>query len=134
MHEFNVKDLMTTDVLTCSRSTSLRDVVHMLHDRRFSCLMITVDNKPAGIITERDMVTILADMLDDVSWDDAAIENFMTSPIITINEDLTLFEAVDMARMEKIRHLPVVNDADELVGILTQSNIVDGYYQASVDI
>jgi len=96
--------------------------------------MITVDNKPVGIITERDMVTILADMLDDVSWDDAAIENFMTSPIITINEDLTLFEAVDMARMEKIRHLPVVNDADELVGILTQSNIVDGYYQASVDI
>lgn len=133
MKDISVKDLMTTDVTTCSRSTPLNEVVDALHSAQFSCLIILEDKKPIGIITERDMVTILADMLKDVSWDNIAIENFMTPDPITITEDITLFEAVDIIRFENIRHVPVVNSADQLIGVLTQTDMINGYHKSSLE-
>jgi len=133
MKDLWVKDLMTTEVTTCSKSTSLNEVVAALHSAQFSCLIIIEDKKPIGIITERDMVTILADMLKDVSWDNLAVENFMTPDPITITEDITLFEAVDIIRFENIRHVPVVNSADQLIGVLTQTDMINGYHKSSLE-
>jgi len=134
MHEYNVTDLMTLKVITATPNTSLREVVKMLHAERFSCLVIVNGKNPIGIITERDMVTILADLFEDDTWVDMPVENFMSSPIISVGDDLTLFEAVDISRAKSIRHMPVVDEVGHLVGLLTQSNIVNGYYNSSVDI
>ena len=126
-----IRDLMTKEVTTCKAETLLTDVVKMLHTEQFSCLIVVRDNAPIGIITERDMVTILADMLEDVSWDSLSIENFMSTNPVTIMEDLTLLEAVETIRDEGIRHAPVVNRNNELIGILTQTDIINGFYQAT---
>lgn len=128
MQETWVADIMTSDVTTCHPGTQLTEVVTQLHKRLFSCLIAVENKKPVGIITERDMVTILADMLEDVSWDSLAVENFMSRSVITVPEDATLLEAVEIMRSEGIRHAPVVNIAGELVGILTQTDIINGYF------
>lgn len=128
-----VNEIMTKEVTTCHPKTSLHDVVQQLHREQFSCLIIVEGNKPLGIITERDMVTILADMLEDVSWDNLAVENFMTVNPITITEDISLFEAVDIIRFEKIRHVPVVTGEGDLIGVLTQTDIINGYHRSSLE-
>lgn len=130
MQEIWVADIMTRDVTTCHPGTQLTEVVEHLHKRQFSCLVVVEEKKPVGIITERDMVTILADMLEDVSWDSLAIENFMSTAVVAVQEDATLFEAVDVIRSEGIRHAPVVDVKGELVGLLTQTDIINGYNQA----
>jgi CBS domain-containing protein len=124
-----IRDLMTKNVTTCKTETLLTDVVKMLHTKSFSCLVIVRDNIPVGIITERDMVTILADMLEDVSWDSLSVENFMSTDPVTVMEDLTLIEALEAMRDESIRHAPVVNRDNELIGLLTQTDIINGFYQ-----
>jgi CBS domain-containing protein len=78
------------------------------------------------------MVTILADMLADVSWDSLSVENFMSSCPVAIMEDHTLFEAVEIMKEHGVRHAPVVNLDHELIGLLTQTDIINGFYQASV--
>ncbi len=129
MQDIWITDLMTQDVISCSSGTPLNDVVAELHQQRFSCLLIVDDNIPVGIITERDMVTILADMLGDVSWDALAVENFMSTPVISVSEDLNLYQAVEIFREKTIRHAPVVNRNGELIGLLTQTDIINGCYE-----
>lgn len=130
MQEVWVPNIMTREVTTCHPGTQLTEVVAELHRRQFSCLVAVENKKPVGIITERDMVTILADMLEDVSWDSLAVENFMSRCVVTVPEDSTLFEAVEIIRAEGIRHAPVVNNQGELVGLLTQTDIINGYFQS----
>lgn len=133
MPDLWIADLMTQTVSTCKPSTLLTDVVKQLHKQQFSCLiMVNEQNNPVGIITERDMVTILADMLEDVSWDSLSVENFMTPDPITLLEDHTLTEAVEIIRNAGIRRAPVVNRNKELIGILTQTDIINAYYQAAM--
>ncbi len=128
MEDIWVSDIMTKEVTTCHPRTLLTEVVTQLHTHLFSCLVIVEDKKPIGIITERDMVTILADMLEDVSWDSLSVENFMTTPVVSLYEDHTLLEAVEIIRSEGIRHAPVINQTGELTGLLTQTDIINGYH------
>lgn len=135
MQDVWVNQIMSKNVSTCLRSTSLQTVVNQLQQQSFSCLVI-VDEKniPAGIITERDMVVILADLMKDMSWEQSAIENFMSAPPICINEDSTLLEAIDIIRESGIRHAPIINLNGTLTGILTQSDLIEGLYQTVTSI
>lgn len=131
MDEYSVSDVMTIQSSIATGDTSLKSVVKQLHDNKASCVIIVEDDKPIGIITERDIVGVLADMLEDVVWDDLAVRYFMTSPTITIPTDMPLIEAATLSRSKSIRNLPVVNNEGLLQGVLTQSNIVNGYFIAS---
>jgi len=51
------------------------------------------------------------------------VRDWMTSPVITINEDATLPEACELIRQHKIRRLPVVNKEGKLVGIVTRGDL-----------
>lgn len=126
MREIYVFEVMAENVITCPPETPLKDVVRILSRDRLSSLVITVNEEPIGIITERDMVSILADMLNDVVWDQLSIDNFMTSPTYTIRGDVALYEAVELSRDKDIRHLPVVNEFNKLIGLLTQTDMVNG--------
>jgi len=131
MQEHSVSELMTQDVVTCTPDESLVDVVKTIASKRFSCLVVVENEKPVGIITERDLVEVLADTLHGVTWEQLSVKHFMTSPIVTITEDLTLNEAILITRSHKIRHVPVVDPQGRLKGILTQTNIVEAYYNSA---
>ena len=133
LDEIWVRDCMTREVITCSYDTLMEEVVAELQDRMFSCLVISEDSKPIGIITERDLVSIFSDLLDNQAWKHLLVADYMTKNPKTLYEDLTLLEAVDLMRIDKIRHAPVVNSQGELVGILTQTDVVKGFYNAFVN-
>jgi len=121
-------DIMTKSVVTCSPNEPLLSVVKNLATNKFSCIVVTEANTPVGIITERDLVEVLVETLEGTTWDELSIKNFMTSPIITVSEDLAAEEAILISSTSRIRHIPVVNQSNNLVGILTQTNFVDAYY------
>lgn len=131
MKEVYVFEVMTENVTTCSPKTALKDVVKILSSNRLSSLVITEDGESVGIITERDMVAILADMLNDVVWDDLSVDHFMTSPTYTIRSNIALHEAVELSKDKNIRHLPVVNENNKLIGLLTQTDMVNGLSRIS---
>ncbi len=124
MDETYVSEVMTENVTACSPDTEIKDVIKILSRNHISTLIITEDNEPVGIITERDLVAIMEEMLNDVARGHLPIVHFMTSPTLTIRSYITLQEAVKFAINKNIRHLPVVNEHNKLIGLLTQTNMV----------
>ncbi len=126
MEEIYVSEVMTQNITACSPDTKIKDVIKILSRNRISCLVITENNEPVGIITERDLVAIMEEMLNDVARDHLPIVHFMTSPALTIRSHITFKEAVKFAINKNIRHLPVVDQNNKLIGLLTQTNMVNG--------
>jgi len=129
MEEIYVSEVMAKNITACSPDTKIKDVIKILSRNRISSLVITENDEPVGIITERDLVAIMEDMLNDVVCDNLSIDIFMSSPTFTVHSDITLREAIKYSIDKRIRHLPVVNRNNKLIGLLTQTDMVIGLFQ-----
>lgn len=132
MEHLYIRDLMTTDFKCVSSQTSLDEVVKIMHDQVHSCIIITDcdGGAPVGIITERDMVKVLSELLITCPTRALMVTDFMVAEPICINDDATLYEALVITQARHIRHLPVIDENEKLVGLLTQVNIAHAHFQA----
>lgn len=78
---------------------------------------------PVGIVTDRDLVVeVLAPELDNTV---ITVGDIMAPEIFTIKENTATHEAIEYMRRKTIRRLPVVDEAGELVGILTLDDALE---------
>lgn len=119
-----VADIMTKTVTTATTETSVFDVTELMAAQRRSCAVICTQDtgfvKPVGIITERDIVNFAAQNIDFAHTN---AETVMTSPLLPVQSDATLWEANQKMQQHRIRRLVVVDSAGYLVGIVTQTNL-----------
>ena len=115
-----VNQIMSKNVLTADKSTSLQEAAQNMNKSNVGCVIVTENSKPVGIITERDFVTKVAaegrPLFTEVS-------EVMSSPLITIDPEETIWEASEMMKEELIHKLPV-KENDRIVGIVTTTDIV----------
>ncbi|MBE9536453.1 MAG: GGDEF domain-containing protein [Proteobacteria bacterium] len=123
-----IQNLMTKKVYCVAPGETLGKALLIMRDKRFSCIVISEEEKPVGILTERDIVKLMADHSPPISPATTIISDVMSSPPVTVNESDTLFEALVVARAEKVRHLPVINPDGRIVGIVTQSDLVKAHF------
>jgi CBS domain-containing protein len=110
-----VKDIMHADVKTTSPEDTFAHVASLLHEHAISSVVIMDGERLAGIVTERDLVNLVADGLDPR---ETKAGDRMTRELDTVSPRTDIAEAAEhMARL-KIRHLPVV-DEGRLVGIIS---------------
>ncbi len=113
-----------------SADTSLRQATEQMVERRISCIIIKEDESPVGILTERDLVKVLCSNNHEQGLL-GPISDFMTSPVLSLNQNESLFDALVFNRAERVRHIPVVNDNDELVGLVTQSDLANAHFHVT---
>lgn len=130
MEDLWVSDCMSRKVVTCPPDTSLLEVVEELRENSYSCIVIVENERPIGLITERNIMGILSDLLGSQVWESLSVEDFMTVTPPTIDEDRTLMEAISKMRTLQLRQAPVINISGLLVGILTQTDIINGFVEA----
>jgi len=128
LQEIFVKGLMTASVKTVHPSTPFSEALEIMKESRLSCIVVTDDEVPVGIVTERDVVRLFSDLLAERINPTQKIEKVMTVPPITIEETNTLVQAVVIAKSNRIRHLPVVDAQGKLVGLVTQSDLVSAHF------
>lgn len=110
-----VGDIMKTDVRTASPDDTFADVARLMHDNGISSVIVKEGERPAGIVTERDLVNVVAEGLDPRA---VKIGERMTRNLDTVEPKTDIAEAAEhMARL-RIRHLPVV-ERGNLVGIIS---------------
>ncbi|CAN5203886.1 hypothetical protein BH11PSE11_BH11PSE11_37670 [soil metagenome] len=129
MKELSIGELMTRTVVCTSPDTDLADVVRIMRDNRYSCMVVARDQIPVGIVTERDMVRILSKVLEQAHAGKVTAGDIMSSPPVVIEESATFFEALAISKAQRIRHLPVVDGAGKLIGLLTQSDLVTAHFK-----
>ncbi|MEM9266743.1 MAG: PAS domain S-box protein [Cyanobacteria bacterium P01_F01_bin.13] len=106
--------------LTVTPETLIEDAIARMNEAQTSYVLVTEQQRPIGIFTERDFLRLLASGQSTV---DVTISTVMTAEVQTIASDqvkdtLALF---DQMLQHQIRHLPVVDVEGRLVGIITQS-------------
>ena len=117
-----VRHVMLRNVVTTDPKTSIRAVIETLHEKHIGSLLITdSDQKCIGMFTERDVLRVVA---QGVNLDNP-IEEVMTSHVTTIGEEASLEEARRLIVEHAVRHLPVVNDQGELVGLFSVRKMLD---------
>jgi len=89
---------------------------------RSSCVFVVENGNLMGMLTERDVVRLSAQQL---SLDRLAVREVMTHSIITLYESAftDLFVALNLIQQYHIRHLPILDDQDRLVGLVTHESL-----------
>ncbi len=117
-----VADIMVKEVVTAKENDKVRDIAIRMYEKKIGSVVIVDDEgKPIGIVTERDMVYVVARALtpDTPAW------MVMTENPIVINENALVTEAMEKMRELNIRHLPVVDASGKLVGMVSFRDIID---------
>lgn len=127
MEDILVKSLMSKQVVCTHAHADVTEVARTMHEHSYSCLVVTERDLPIGVITERDMVSILVGVLKTTPSRLQRASEFMSSPPVVINARSPLFEALVLSQSQKIRHLPVVNDDGRLIGLVTQSDLAKAH-------
>lgn len=122
-----VREIMHDNPLFVAPGMPLSDAIPLMVSKESSCLIIVEANQPVGIITERDITRLASRMLQQPALMDDPVENIMTTKPICVYADNIFRDALLISRSHHLRHLPVVNERYELVGIVTQDNLVDAY-------
>jgi CBS domain-containing protein len=146
-----VKELMTTDVLTVRPNTQLKDAAQLLAEHRISGLpVVDEDSRVLGVLSEGDILYKEAGALDKPGFFErllagapAAFElklaartvgEAMSAPAVTIGPTRPVTVAANTMIDEGVNRLPVVDDQNRLVGIVTRADLVRAFVRSDAEI
>ncbi|MFQ5440022.1 MAG: CBS domain-containing protein [Nitrosopumilaceae archaeon] len=112
--------IMSKDVLSVDKLTSLQEAAQQMSQLKIGCVIVTENKKPIGIVTERDFVTKVAAEGRPLFTE---IYEIMSSPLISLDPEDTIWEASELMKEKSIHKLPVKED-EKIVGIVTTTDIV----------
>ena len=116
--ESTVESLMSAPIITVSPEISVREAATEMRDRDINALF--VPGAEAGIVTSSDIVAAVAEAVDTT---EVTVSEVMTSPVERVPRSLPLGEAAAMMTTFGIKHLPVVDDDNDYVGIISSTDI-----------
>ncbi|AFZ11042.1 diguanylate cyclase with PAS/PAC, CBS and GAF sensors [Crinalium epipsammum PCC 9333] len=120
-----VSEVMSKQVIQASLTTSVIHLTQLMSSNHVSCVVIvtqdTDNSRPVGIVTERDIVQLRALGVDLMQ---TLAEIVMSSPLVPIHPQNSLWAAHEKMRQYRIRRLVVVDDIGKLLGIVTQTSMV----------
>lgn len=116
-----VSDLVKRPPLSIPPGTSVRDAVRVMYDNGVGSIIIVLEGKPVGVFTERDLLRLVA---MGVSLE-ARVEEFMSRNVVAVKTSDSIIKAATLMSEKRIRHLPVVDEKGELVGVISIRDIVE---------
>lgn len=114
--------------LTATPDISVDEALARMTQTHSSCLLVLANHQPnspvVGILTERDTVQLIASGVD---WRTLSLASVMTISVMTITETEAqdIVTVINRLRQYKIRHLPVVGETGNLIGLITPQTIRD---------
>lgn len=115
-----VGDIMTRNFVACSPDTSLIEAVKIMVKAKTGSIVVRTKNKLEGIITERDVLNIVA---KKHSLEGLKAKDVMAKKLVTISPAKDVYDALLLMRKKYKRRLPVV-EGKALVGIITVRDII----------
>ena len=111
-----VRDVMSTQLITCPASTSLPQAARIMRDQNIGDVLVTDGDRLRGIVTDRDIVVRCVTEGGDISQ--AQLGNACSPDLAFASPDMSIDEAAQLMGKKAIRRLPVV-DNGRAVGIVS---------------
>jgi len=137
-----VRDLMTTDPLTLSPDTLLKEAARTMVRNKVSGLPVLVDGVLVGIVTEGDFLrqeanrdqpyrfSLLDALFGEGPSDPPSVEavaEVMTEMVISTTPEVTIGEAARVMANKRVKRLPVVDEDGVLIGIISRADVVNAF-------
>lgn len=124
-----VVDVMTKDPLTVTLTETIGQADELMNANKIRQLPVVKGKELVGIVTDRDIRSFLSgSLLESPEVREralaSAVRGVMTTEPITVSPDDDLQEAVELMIEEKVGGIPVVDEAEGLVGIVTYVDIL----------
>lgn len=125
-----VKNWMTKEVITVDPDDSMQNAIYILQEKDIKILPVIENGNIVGVVTDRDLKK--ASPSDATTLDmhellflisKIKVRDLMKKPVHTVRSDHTVEEAAALLLEKKISGLPVVDENNRLVGIITRSDI-----------
>ncbi len=117
-----VRDIMQKNVITIQEDKSALDASKLISEKDISFLVIVKDDKPIGVITERDFVRKVAAQDKQASL--ILLSEIMSYKFRWVEPSTKIEDAVQKMLNHNIRRLIVLED-EKLVGVITQTDLTD---------
>jgi acetoin utilization protein AcuB len=123
---FKASEMMSTGVVTINDATTLTEAASIFRSRRFRHIPV-LDSSGAlvGILSDRDLLKRAARSLSpDAVWQQELVRTVMSSPVLAASPETEIREIARVMFHERIGCLPLLGAGQELVGIITRSDIL----------
>ena len=111
-------------VITAEDETTISTIAKTMGEKRIGSVIITSDGAPVGIFTERDLITKL---LAEEKELNIPVGEMMSSPLLAVPYDISVIEAAFTMEANGIKRLPLTDEDDNLVGIITARDLVEAF-------
>ena len=110
------------DIVSIEPTATLAEAAKLLAERRIGAVLVLgIEGRVAGILSERDIVRALAER--GASMLDERVDQVMTRKVFTCSETDTVAHIMEQMTAQKFRHVPVV-DEERLTGIISIGDVV----------
>jgi CBS domain-containing protein len=121
LRQRKIRHLDLSPLVCVDVESSLREVVNTMQTQRVGCVLVTENEKLAGIFTERDLVfKVMAEIVEY----SRAVREFMTPRPKTLHPDDSVADAIQFMDEGGYRDIPLVNEEGGLLGRLSVSTII----------
>ncbi|MFB8754575.1 CBS domain-containing protein [Streptomyces nigra] len=139
MHHRTVAELMTRGVVAAGRDLSFKEIVRLLAEHDVTAVPVVDDrDRPVGVVSEGDLLRKTADQADPSglapvphleAWErakaeGARAEQLMSAPAICARPEWNAVEAARVMEVHHVKRLPVVDETDRLLGILSRGDLL----------
>ena len=118
-YDIPVARLVVRQILSCTRTTPVREVARRIFAERCSSIVVMDEGQAVGIWTEQDALAAG----DNPEALDQPVGDVMSSPVLTLEANTPLGEAATQFKQSGVRHFVVVRDG-AAIGVLTQTDVV----------
>ncbi|MHB8545679.1 MAG: CBS domain-containing protein [Nitrosotalea sp.] len=113
-------NIMTRDVTALDHTKTAHDAANTMMEKKIGSVIITAYGKPFGIITERDLMRLVAFL--DIPAKSLILSFLASRPLICASPTQTIQEASDIMGIHNIDHLPILEQG-KIVGMVTTRDL-----------
>lgn len=123
-YELKIEEVMTRAIKTVTPTTKMQELLTLFREARISGAPVVIEGKLVGIISLEDLIRALRDMGRGEL--DATVDRYMSTKVITVSTFDPIVEALKLFTQTKFGRLAVLNEASQLVGIITKGDVTRG--------
>jgi CBS domain-containing protein len=112
----------TRAIASVSPDDSVEAAARLMEEREVGSVLVAVRGKPLGIVTDRDLVLRVVDRGLDPTH--LPVGSVMSTPVVCVSDSDSLLTASALMREHGVRRLPIVDDHDRIIAMLTYDDLV----------
>jgi CBS domain-containing protein len=116
----HVRDILVkkgSGVLTTGKESTVLEAAILMNEHKVGALVVLEGGRIAGMFTERDVLRRVVGQLRDPAH--TPVAEVMTAEVVCCRPETSLDEARGSMMSRRIRHLPVIDDREEMVGLIS---------------